>query len=160
MTTPTDQTTAPPATATVPDDDQAATTAQTETAAAPAPAGQTATAEADKPTGPGWFTRTRQRIATAISNWWGFVAEPMSVGEAWRESGRIVAHRIPADSKLLAFLWAVDNHTGRPFLFVLLGSLPTWANGPLLWCAAKPARRLGLYVVVILLLLAVPRWVS
>lgn len=100
------------------------------------------------------------RIRTAVRNWWGFVAEPMTVAETWRESGVIVAHRIPADSKLLALLWWVDNHSGRLALFLLLGVAPTWANGPLLWCAAKPGRRAGLYIVLTLLFFCVPRWVS
>ncbi len=157
MTTPTDQTTAPTAeTSPAPDDQAPDGQDPTTTFPAPAPVPE----QPEHPAGPGLLNRLRARIAAAISNWWGFVAEPMSVPEAWRESGRIVEHRIPADSKLLAFLWAVDNHSGRPFLFALLGILPTWANGPLLWCAVKPSRRLGLYVVVILLLFLIPRWVS
>lgn len=99
-------------------------------------------------------------IATAlgrsVTTWWGFVRTPMSLAEAWRRSAVIDARRIPAGSTLLAGLWWWSNRLDRGLLFALLLLLPTALNGPVLWCATRPSRRLGLYAVIAVLAVFVP----
>lgn len=106
-------------------------------------------------------SQLKAKTRTAVTGWWGYIAQPMSVKESWQRSGVIDVRRIPAesDSRIFALLywtWWFMNRFERPVLFLLLGVLPTWANGPLLWCALRPMRRAGLYVMVILLTSTIP----
>lgn len=91
------------------------------------------------------------KTADAFTSWWGFVARPMSIREAWRLSGVIDARRIPDRSNLLANLWWIANRTERILLFLLVLVL-TFVLGSILWCSVTPTRRLGLYTVVFPLL--------
>lgn len=105
----------------------------------------------------------KKKIADAASNagaafatWWGFVREPMAVAEAWKASNVIDARRVPANSQLLAVAWWWSNRTDRVLLFAILMVLPTFLNGPLLWCAVRPSRRIGLYAVLLVLFVVIP----
>lgn len=109
--------------------------------------------EAEKPR-----SRVKDRVAAAKSEaavWWGFVTRPLSVAEAWRRSGDLDAQRIPAESGLLAHLWYWLNRSERILLFLLILVL-TFLTGTLLWCVARPSRRWGLYIVVVVVFVIVP----
>lgn len=104
-----------------------------------------------------WRARAAEKIRTAVTTWWGYSAQPMSFQEAWIRSGRIDARRIPADSKLAAFLWYWSNRTDRVLLFALIYLIaPGWAVGPLLYIAVRPTRRWGLYLIAVALLGVLP----
>ena len=88
------------------------------------------------------------RARRLVARWWVFTARPMSLRAAWRLSGVVDANRIPGGSPALAGLWWWANRTERLLLFVLVILAPTVLTGPLLWCAARPSRRFGLYAVL------------
>jgi hypothetical protein len=83
-----------------------------------------------------------------IARWWVFTARPMSLRAAWRLSGVVDTKRIPGGSSVAAALWWWSNRTDRIALFALAILAPTVLTGPLLWCAARPSRRWGLYVAL------------
>lgn len=106
-------------------------------------------------------SKLKVKTRDAATGWWGYIARPMSVQEAWKLSGVIDVRRIAAESDtkifaLLYWIWYFLNRVERPLVFMLLGILPTWANGPLLWCAVRPTRRIGLYIVLVLLTSTIP----
>jgi len=72
----------------------------------------------------------------------------MSLRAAWRLSGAVDARRVPAGSPIATALWWWSNRTDRLLLFALAILAPTVLTGPLLWCAARPTRRCGLYLVL------------
>lgn len=109
-----------------------------------------------EPAKPSVRARLSTRAHTAVTGWWGYTAQPMGVREAWVRSGAIDPRRIPGESTVLFWFWWWSNRTDRVLLFCLLGILPTWANGPLLWIAVRPTRRWGLYLVTALVLFIVP----
>lgn len=80
-----------------------------------------------------------------------FMAQPMSLAEAWKKSGEIVPDRIPARSDLLGGLWLASNITDRLMLFAVIGGLSA-LTGLALWCVQRPTRRVGLYVLLLALL--------
>ena len=88
------------------------------------------------------------RTRTRLARWWVFTARPMSLRAAWRLSGAVDAKRVPTGSPLVVALWWWSNRTDRLLLFTLAILAPTLLTGPLLWCAARPARRVGLYLVL------------
>ena len=88
------------------------------------------------------------RVRRLLGRWWVFTSRPMSLQAAWRLSGVIDAKRIPGGSPVLAAVWWWSNRVDRVVLFVLAILAPTVLTGPLLWCAASPARRCGLYLVL------------
>jgi hypothetical protein len=95
-------------------------------------------------TGPGVTGRARRLIA----RWWVFTSRPVSLRAAWRLSGVVDARRVPGGSPVLAGVWWWSNRTDRLVLFALVVLAPTVLTGPLLWCAARPTRRAGLYLVL------------
>lgn len=97
-----------------------------------------ATADAGRP----------RRRGGPIARWWVLVSRPMSLRAAWRLSGVVDATRVPGGSPVLAAVWWWSNRTDRLVLFALAILAPAVATGPLLWCAARPSRRWGLYVVL------------
>lgn len=100
--------------------------------------------------------KLKDRAAAAVTTWWGFVRQPMSLRQAWKLSGIVDPRRIPGESNLLATLWWWSNRTDRILLFAVLLILPTSLNGPVLWCAVRPTRRWGMYAVLFILLVLVP----
>lgn len=102
-------------------------------------------------------TAAADRARAAITNWWGFVRHPMSLEEAWRASDVIDARRIPGDSQMAAALWWWSNRTDRVLLFLCVCWAPLWLIGPLLYCVVRPSRRWGLYLVLFILFVIVPR---
>lgn len=92
--------------------------------------------------------RWKSTAAAATRRWWVFTSRPMSLRVAWRLSGVIDAKRVPGGSPLLAAAWWWSNRTDRLILFALAVLAPTILTGPILWCAVRPSRRLGLYAVV------------
>jgi hypothetical protein len=72
----------------------------------------------------------------------------MSLRVAWRLSGVIDTARVPGGSRFWGAVWWWSNRTDRVVLFVVVVLAPTVLTGPLLWCAARPSRRWGLYVVL------------
>lgn len=91
--------------------------------------------------------RVRQATATAAATWLGFYRQPPSVRDAWYLSESMDRARIPAESGLLAAAWWIANWTERIVLFaVVLLLLVLAATG--LWIVARPARRIGLYIVL------------
>lgn len=104
-----------------------------------------------------WRTRMAEKTRTAVTNWWGYTAQPMSWHEAWVRSGRIDPRRVPGDSKFAIFLWHWSNRLDRPILFALIYLIaPGWAVGPLLFIACRPTRRWGLYLIAFALLSVIP----
>ena len=97
------------------------------------------TTEAETPAG---------RARRTMARWWVFTARPMSLRAAWRLSGVVDTKRIPDGSPLLGAVWWWSNRTDRLLLFALAIAAPTVLTGPLLWCAARPSRRFGLYLAL------------
>jgi len=91
-----------------------------------------------------------------VARWWVFTTGPPSVAAVWRLSGVVDTRRIPGGSSRLAALWWWSIRLDRVVL-VALATLALLVAGPLLWCAARPSRRLGLYLVVAGLLLVLLR---
>lgn len=89
-------------------------------------------------------------------SWKGFVANPMSVQEAWELSWIIDKRRIPDDSNWMYWWWWLSNRSDRVLLFGLLMILPTALNKPVLLMATRPTRRWGMYLVVFLMLVVLP----
>ena len=83
-----------------------------------------------------------------VDRWWVYTARPMSLRVAWRLSGAVDTTRVPGCSPAAAAVWWWANRTERLLLFAVVILAPTVLTGPLLWCAARPSRRLGLYVVL------------
>jgi hypothetical protein len=81
----------------------------------------------------------------------------MSLAAVWRLSGVVDTRRVPGGpSSRLAAVWWWSIRTDR-VLLVAAAVLAVAVAGPLLWCAARPSRRVGLYVVVAGLLLVLWR---
>jgi hypothetical protein len=89
-------------------------------------------------------------IKTAAAGWWGFTARPLSLRDLWRSSA-VDAKRIPGKSGGLAIAWQVSNWADRLVMFAFIAVLPTFATGPLRWCAARPTRRWAFYLVTAVL---------
>lgn len=87
------------------------------------------------------------RIRVGVTSWWLLAAEPMTLRELWAASG-VDRKRIPRDNLPLRVLWHVSNWTDRLLMFALIAVAPTIATGPLRWCAARPTRRIGLYLTL------------
>ena len=89
------------------------------------------------------------------TKWWTGEVRGASLAQTWRLSGEVVPERIPGGSlSRAARVWWVMNHTERVLLFALImlvSLVPALLTAPLMWCAARPTRRVGLYVVVALL---------
>jgi hypothetical protein len=80
--------------------------------------------------------------------WWIYTERPMSIRAAWRMSAHAYRDRVPHEIPWLLTLWRIDNRIGtRPLLFLLAMIAPHVLSGPILWCASRPARRLGLVIV-------------
>lgn len=136
----------PATTETIPATDQH-TNAPQDTDPRPADTGDDTDPQPAAPTRP----PLKDRLAHAITSWWAWIAEPMSLAEGWRRSGVVIAARVPAGSSLAAWCWWWSNRTDRVLLFAVLMITPTFLNGPVLWCAERPTRRWGLYLVLVLL---------
>lgn len=89
-------------------------------------------------------------IKAAAAAWWGFTARPMSLRDLWAASA-VDPKRIPGKHGGLTAAWHVSNWTDRLFMFALIAVLPTALTGPLRWFAARPTRRIGLYIVTVAL---------
>jgi hypothetical protein len=89
----------------------------------------------------------------AVRGWWAVTRRPMSIAAAWRLSWQVVPARIPGQSETLAAVWFWSNVLDRTLLLVLQMIAPAFLSGVILWCAVKPTRRYGLYLVVLALIL-------
>jgi hypothetical protein len=99
------------------------------------------------------LTDRSARIRHAAGTWWLLTVRPMSIQEAWRASRTVDPGRIPARSRPLQLVWRWSNRTDRLLLFALALLAPSALMGPLLWVAARPARRLGFWAIVLALAL-------
>jgi hypothetical protein len=97
-----------------------------------------------------------RRVRQVLAQWWVFTCRPLSLRAVWRLSGVVDTRRIPGGSSRLATLWWWSTRTDR-VLLVAVAVLAVAVAGPLLWCAARPSRRAGLYVVLAGLLLVLLR---
>lgn len=86
-------------------------------------------------------------VSASLSDWASWTAKPASFQDTWAASA-VDRDRIPAASTGLLWAWRISNWTDRLVMFGLICTLPTALTGPLRWCAARPTRRYGLYLVV------------
>jgi hypothetical protein len=142
-------------------------TADQQTAADPQPAAYTSQAPTDPQrtdvtveptpddqikTGDSLHRRVQAATVHGAATWLGIYRQPPSIRDAWELSSAIDSRRIPGDSGRLNGLWWALNRSERVALFavivVLLAPVAT-----LLYCACRPARRAGLYIVIAALIL-------
>jgi hypothetical protein len=128
-------------------------TADQQTAADPQPAAYTSQAPTDPQRTDVTVEPTPDdQIKTGDSLHRRIYRQPPSSRDAWEMSSAIDSRRIPGDSGRLNGLWWALNRSERVALFavivVLLAPVAT-----LLYCACRPARRAGLYIVIAALIL-------
>jgi hypothetical protein len=98
-----------------------------------------------------WWRRQRHSAA----RWWAWTERPLSLRAAWRLS-TVDASRVPATGRWwLLLLWRASNGTDRLAWFALMLVAPSALQGPLRWAAARPARRIGTYILLALLAVVV-----
>ena len=89
-----------------------------------------------------------RRWRAAAAGWWVWTERPPSWRATWRLSNVVDPRRAPRTGPWwLLPLWWLSNRTDRRLLFALMLLAPCGLQGPLRWIAARPTRRLGLYVV-------------
>lgn len=94
------------------------------------------------------FLRASKNLTHASRHWWIVTTRPMSIKAAWRAGRLVDVGRVPIKIRWLELLWRWDNRIGtRPLFFLLAMVAPHTLAGPILWCAARPSRRLGALVV-------------
>ena len=109
---------------------------------------------------PAVSARARARIATTqrdsnrerqtgrrLAAWWAWTAQPASLNALWQASS-VDPKRIPAANLALRWACHASNWTDRLLMFAIIALLPTFATGPLRWCAERPTRRYGLYLTL------------
>jgi hypothetical protein len=99
--------------------------------------------------------RAASAAAHETATWLGIYRQPPSVSEAWAMSSSLNRAKVPAESGLLAGVWWVINRSERLVIFAAILVLLVVVS-TLLWCACRPSRRWGLYVVVIVVFVVVP----
>jgi hypothetical protein len=102
--------------------------------------------------------RATEATAAAAATWLGFYRQPPSIADAWHLSSKIDRKRVPDESGILATAWYWANRTERGVLFVLIFILLA-ITASLLWCAARPSRRIGLYLATLVVFVLVP-WMT
>lgn len=91
--------------------------------------------------------RNKARAWVSGRRWPVIDAQPPTLRQLGKTSA-VDPSRIPADHLPLRILWTLSNLTDRLLMFLLAAVAPTFLTGAIRWCAARPTRRIGLYLAV------------
>jgi hypothetical protein len=117
-----------------------------------------ATPDEDVKSGDSLRKRATEATAAAAATWLGFYRQPPSIAEAWHLSSKMDRKRVPAESGLLGYAWYWANRSERILTFALIFILLA-VTATLLWCSARPSRRIGLYLITLVVFVLVP-WMT
>ncbi len=95
----------------------------------------------------------RSSPGSRLASGWVWNTAPASYSETWQAS-RVDRKRIPNNAGLLLVAWHVSNWTDRLIMFALIQIAPAFLTGPMRWIAQRPSRRIGFYLTLTALTIA------
>lgn len=96
---------------------------------------------------------TRTSFGSRLASGWVWTTCPASYSDAWKASA-VDRKRIPNGFGPLLVLWQISNWTDRLIMFALIQIAPAFLTGALRWVAQRPSRRIGFYLTLTALTIA------